>query len=67
MRLVARENRVLWVNSIGYRTPTVSASDARRVLRKLSAAATPVREVEPNLFVMNPVAIRFTGSLWFSD
>src|SRR5689334_13034065 len=27
MRLLARKNRILWVNSIGYRTPTVSKAD----------------------------------------
>ena len=29
MRLLAKDNRVLWVNSIGYRTPTASARDLR--------------------------------------
>ncbi|MEO6810607.1 MAG: glycosyltransferase [Isosphaeraceae bacterium] len=57
MRLLARENRVLWVNSIGYRTPTASKADASRAFRKLKAAAEPVREVEPNLFVLNPLMI----------
>ena len=38
MRLLARDNRVLWVNSIGYRTPSASRQDARRTLRKLAAA-----------------------------
>ena len=28
MRLLARDNRILWVNSIGYRTPTASKADA---------------------------------------
>src|ERR1700731_3171855 len=31
MRLLARDNRVLWVNSIGYRAPTVSKADIGRV------------------------------------
>jgi glycosyltransferase involved in cell wall biosynthesis len=57
MRLLARDNRILWVNSIGYRTPTASRSDLSRALRKLAAAARPLREVEPNLFVLNPLAI----------
>ena len=57
MRLLARRNRVLWVNSIGYRSPNVSRSDAARMLKKLSAAARPMKEVEPNLFVLNPLVI----------
>jgi glycosyltransferase involved in cell wall biosynthesis len=61
MRLLARENRVLWVNSIGYRTPTMSRSDLRRVLAKLASLTEPLREVEPNIFVLNPFALPFYG------
>jgi glycosyltransferase involved in cell wall biosynthesis len=62
MRLLARRNRVLWVNSIGYRAPTVSRRDIRRAFAKLSAAAAPIREPEPNIFVMNPLAIPAYGN-----
>lgn len=62
MRLMARDNRVLWVNSIGYRTPTASSADLSRAFRKLAAAAAPLREVEPNLFVLNPLAIPVYGN-----
>jgi glycosyltransferase involved in cell wall biosynthesis len=61
MRLLARDNRVLWVNSIGYRTPTVSKSDISRAFKKLSAAAGPIREVERSIFVLNPLAIPAYG------
>ena len=61
MRILARDNRVLWVNSIGYRAPRASAHDLRRVVDKLRAAATPVREVEKNLFVLSPLAIPAYG------
>ena len=61
MRLLARDNRVLWVNSIGYRTPTVSKADASRAFKKLLAATNQVREVEPNLFVLSPLAIPAYG------
>ena len=57
MRLLAKDNRILWVNSIGLRTPTLSTYDAGRILKKLTAVATRVREVEPNIFVLNPLAI----------
>jgi glycosyltransferase involved in cell wall biosynthesis len=57
IRILARENRVLWINSIGYRTPTVSARDFRRAFGKLKAFTTPVMEVENNIFVLNPIAI----------
>ena len=64
MRLLARDNRILWVNSIGYRAPTVSKADLGRIVRKLAAAAQPVREVEPNIFVLNPLAIPAYGRPW---
>lgn len=57
MRLLARDNRVLWVNSIGYRTPTASKADFSRAIKKLKAAFTRVREPERNIFVLNPFAI----------
>lgn len=62
MRLLSRDNRVLWVNSIGYRAPSASKADISRAFRKLSAAAAPVREVEKNIFVLNPLAIPAYGS-----
>ena len=61
MRLLARDNRVLWVNSIGYRAPTASKADIGRAFRKVRAAMGPVREVEPNIFVLNPLAIPAYG------
>src|SRR5215475_2842637 len=62
MRLMARDNRVLWVNSIGYRTTTASKADLSRALWKLAAAACPLQEVEPNIFTLNPLAIPAYGN-----
>jgi glycosyltransferase involved in cell wall biosynthesis len=61
MRLFARDNRVLWINSIGYRAPTASGRDVKRIFAKLKAAAEPVKEVEHNIFVLNPLAIPAYG------
>jgi glycosyltransferase involved in cell wall biosynthesis len=61
MRLLARDNRVLWVNSIGYRTPGLNKADFGRMWRKLKAARESLREVEPNLFVLNPLAVPAYG------
>src|SRR3954452_3500236 len=58
MRLLARDNRVLWVNSIGYRTPGASRRDVARAFKKLASVATaPLREAEPNIHVLNPLII----------
>jgi glycosyltransferase involved in cell wall biosynthesis len=64
MRLLARDNRILWVNSIGYRAPTMSSRDASRAWKKLKAAAQSVQEVLPNLFVMSPLVFPAWGRSW---
>ncbi len=61
MRILARTNRVLWVNSIGLRTPSASRADLGRAFEKLRASTTPLREVEPNLFVCSPLAVPAYG------
>jgi glycosyltransferase involved in cell wall biosynthesis len=61
MRILARDNRVLWVNSIGLRAPSASKADFSRSLKKIASAVEPIREVEPNLFVMSPLSIPAYG------
>lgn len=62
MRILARDNRVLWVNSIGLRAPSVSKADFSRSLKKITAAFEPIREVEKNLFVLSPLSIPAYGT-----
>lgn len=62
MRILAKENRILWVNSIGNRAPKANAHDAARIWRKLRSFTNGIREVEKNLFVLAPLAIPFYGS-----
>lgn len=62
MRLLARRNRVLWVNSIGYRAPTATRRDLTRAARKAMAALAPIREVEPNLHVLSPLVVPAYGN-----
>jgi glycosyltransferase involved in cell wall biosynthesis len=60
--LARRGERVLWVNSIGYRTPNFAAKkDLARIVAKLKAAATSVVEAEPNLFTISPLVIPAWG------
>jgi glycosyltransferase involved in cell wall biosynthesis len=61
MRILARRNRVLWVNSIAMRRPTASASDLRRMTTKLQRAIQGCVEVEPNLFVGSPIVLPLPG------
>ncbi|MFN0141439.1 MAG: glycosyltransferase [Pyrinomonadaceae bacterium] len=62
MRVLSRDNRVLWVNALPNRMPTRSTKDMSRILNKLRSFAEPVREVEPNIFVLNPLAIPAYGN-----
>ncbi|MFP2933603.1 spore coat polysaccharide biosynthesis glycosyltransferase ExoP [Pyxidicoccus sp. 3LG] len=62
MRILARENRILWVNSIGNRAPRANAHDVKRIFSKLEKFTEGIKEVEPNLFVLSPLAIPFYGS-----
>jgi len=64
MRLLARHNRVLWVNSIGYRAPTASRRDLARAARKVLAAASPLHQPEPNLHILNPLVIPAPSRSW---
>ena len=62
MRILARENRVLWVNSLGNRTPRLTRRDVRRVATKLRAAASGLRCVAPDLHVLAPLYLPAYGS-----
>jgi glycosyltransferase involved in cell wall biosynthesis len=62
MRLLAKKNRVLWVNSIAMRRPVASKSDARRLIAKLRRTFAGCVEIEPNIFVVNPLVLPLPGS-----
>lgn len=64
MRLLARDNRVLWVNSIGYRAPTASKRDLTRALNKALAATGPLHQPERNIHILNPLMIPAYGQPW---
>ena len=62
MRVLSKENRILWVNSLANRMPTASSKDLSRIYKKLKIFTEPVREVEKNIFVLNPLAIPAYGT-----
>ncbi|MBC7796944.1 MAG: glycosyltransferase [Pyrinomonadaceae bacterium] len=62
VRILARENRVLWVNSLANRMPTTSGKDLNRIVKKLKSFTEPIREPEKNIFVMNPLAFPAYGN-----
>lgn len=62
MRVLSKENRILWINAIANRMPTTSSKDLSRIYKKLKAFTEPIREVEPNIFLLNPLAIPAYGN-----
>lgn len=61
MRLLSARNRILWIGSIGMRRPTASRADLSRLARKVRRGFSPLREVEPNLFVASPLTLPLPG------
>jgi glycosyltransferase involved in cell wall biosynthesis len=62
MRILSEKNRILWINSIGWRRPTVSGHDARRIVKKLRQVVTEsLVQINPNLHVASPFAVPLPG------
>lgn len=62
MSRLAKHNRVLWINSIGNRRPTVSAHDAKRIIKKLKDFTRGHRQVGEQIFVYSPIAVPLHSS-----
>jgi glycosyltransferase involved in cell wall biosynthesis len=62
MQRLAKHNRVLWVNSVGIRKPTPSASDLKRIIKKVREFAHGSRQVADSIHVFSPLAFPFHGS-----
>jgi hypothetical protein len=54
MSLLSSNNKILWINSIGLRTPTVTVSDVRRVVIKVVSFFRGIKRINK---LMGP----FTG------
>ena len=63
MRLLAKKNRVLWVNSIAMRRPVASKSDARRLIAKFRRAFAGCAEREAEVLGAGRASImRFSSA-----
>jgi glycosyltransferase involved in cell wall biosynthesis len=52
----ARENRILFVESLGLRRPQLASRDLRRIGRRLRSATHPLREID-GLHVLSPLVL----------
>ncbi len=58
MHRLARENRVLFVESLGLRRPQLAARDLRRIRRRLVRGLAPPREAD-SVHVLSPLVLPF--------
>jgi len=61
MTRLARDNRVLWIDSLGMRNPQPSARDFSRAWTKLRRSFRGIRQVDDNLWVHAPLVIPYHG------
>jgi len=59
---LAKRNRILWVNSMGGRNPTLSSHDIGRAWKKLRQFAQGCRQVADSIFLFSPLVIPFHAS-----
>ena len=63
MRLLAQDNRVLWLNSIATRAPKLTTrGDLGKIFRKLAAFSRGAKRVTDNLWVYTPIVLPFPHS-----
>ena len=63
MKMLARDNKVLWLNSISTRTPDFSSGrDLGKIGRKLKSFAKGPVDVEAGLHVYTPIVLPFPHS-----
>ncbi len=56
-QLAARGHRVLYVESLGLRAPTLRVADGKRILGRLKKFTEGLHTINENLFVLSPLAI----------
>jgi len=61
MSRLARENKVLFIESLGLRRPTVSARDLRRMARRLWRGFRPLGERD-GVHVLSPLVVPYHGN-----
>ncbi len=57
MRILAERNHILWVNYHASRRPRLNRSDSRMIIRRLSAAWSGLRRVQPTIDVLSPLLV----------
>lgn len=59
MKILSMRNKILWVNSIGLRTPSFSSHDLSRILNKIRRLFKGIEKIDENLRILTPLVIPF--------
>lgn len=57
VELARRGHKVLYIDSLGLRKPSVSKRDIKRIIRRLLKAIKPPRKVQENIWVWSPITL----------
>ncbi|WP_415774651.1 glycosyltransferase [Paraburkholderia sp. J11-2] len=64
VELARHGHRVLYIDSLGLRRPSLSTSDANRIWRRLVSGVRAPRRVMDNVWVWSPILLPFHGVAW---
>jgi len=64
MERLAKENRVLFIESLGLRQPVFQKKDIIRILKRLKKGIFKLRKVGRNLYVYSPLVLPFHRYSW---
>jgi glycosyltransferase involved in cell wall biosynthesis len=59
MKILSKRNRILWINSVGLRTPSFSSQDFSRILNKVKGLLAGIERINDNLYILTPLVIPF--------
>jgi glycosyltransferase involved in cell wall biosynthesis len=62
MKLLSRNNRIIWINSIGMRNPKLSGADLKRITRKIKLWRKGLVRINNNLHHFTPIVIPLPSS-----
>ncbi|MBU8933970.1 MAG: glycosyltransferase [candidate division Zixibacteria bacterium] len=57
MRGLSKTHKILWIDSLGLRTPSATPGDMKRIIAKIMKNFAGAKEVEPNIFTMAPIVV----------
>jgi glycosyltransferase involved in cell wall biosynthesis len=62
MRVLSKEFSILWVDSLGLRTPSIGKKDLKRIFTKIGKFFSGIKEREPDIYVYSPLVFPYFKS-----